>query len=159
MFAAETLGILASMDNVRILPRTTVFGAFDHGCYGALERVNEHEANGDIRQIFWHVRSQRCILAGGATERPIAFSNNDRPGIMLAGAVRTYVNRFGASPGKRIAIFTNNDDGWTTAKDLHAAGVEITAIIDTRPDSQRHRQPERFACVVGMLSTVRDDSA
>ena len=73
----------------------------------------------------------------GATERTITFSNNDRPGIMLAGAVRTYVNRFGASPGKRIAIFTNNDDGWATAKDLHAAGVEITAIIDTRPDVQK----------------------
>ena len=86
------------MDNVRILPRTTVFGAFDHGCYGALERVNEHEANGGVRQIFWHVRSQRCILAGGVTERPIAFSNNDRPGIMLAAAVRTYVNRYGVFP-------------------------------------------------------------
>ena len=30
------------------------------------------------------------ILAGGAIERPIAFENNDRPGIMLASALRTY---------------------------------------------------------------------
>ena len=148
MFAVETLGTLSAMDNVRILPRTTVFGAFDHGCYGALERVNEHGASGNIRQIFWHIRCRRCILAGGATERPIAFSNNDRPGVMLAGAVRTYINRFGASPGKRVAIFTNNDDGWATAKDLHAAGVEITAIIDTRPDCQK-TPPAGALCVRG----------
>ena len=79
IFAAETIGALGTMDNVRILSKTTVFGAFDHGCYGALERVNEHEANGNVRQILWHIRSQRCILAGGATERAITFSNNDRP--------------------------------------------------------------------------------
>ncbi|MDC1383567.1 sarcosine oxidase subunit alpha family protein [Candidatus Puniceispirillum sp.] len=137
IFAAETLCALGAMDNVRILSRTTVFGAFDHGCYGALERVNEHNANGSVRHIFWHIRSRRHILAAGATERPIAFSNNDRPGIMLAGAVRTYTNRFGVSPGKRVAIFTNNDDGWSTAEDLHNAGVEVTAIIDSRPDCQK----------------------
>ncbi|MDC3235274.1 sarcosine oxidase subunit alpha family protein, partial [Candidatus Puniceispirillum sp.] len=133
MFAAETLGILGTMGNVRILPRTTVFGAFDHGCYGALERVNEHDANGNIRQIFWQILSQRCILADDADDAFYRYL----PGIMLAGAVRTYVNRFGASPGKRVAIFTNNDDGWVTAKDLHSAGVEVTAIIDTRPDGQK----------------------
>ncbi len=148
IFAAETIGALGTMDNVRILSRTTVFGAFDHGCYGALERVNEHDANGNVRQILWHIRSQRCILAGGATERAITFSNNDRPGIMLAGAVRTYVNRFGVSPGKRVAIFTNNDDGWETAKDLHASGVEITGIVDTRPNCQKI-PPTGVPCVRG----------
>ena len=105
MFAAETLGVLGSMDNVRILTRTADFGAFDHGCYGALERVNEHEANGDIRQIFWHIRSQRCILAGGATERPIAFSNNDRPGIMLAGAVKNLYKPVWRFPWKARCYF------------------------------------------------------
>ena len=131
-FARDILDQLRAMDNVRILPRTTVFGAFDHGCFGALERVNEHTNNGGVRQIFWHIRCQHSVLAAGATERPIAFSNNDRPGIMLAGATRTYINRFGITPGKKLAIFTNNDDGWTTATDMMAAGVEITAIIDSR---------------------------
>jgi len=133
-FAASILAQLESMDHVRILSKTTVFGAFDHGGYGALERVNEHNANDSVRQIFWHIRSQRCVLAAGSNERPIAFSNNDRPGVMLAGAVRSYVNRFGVAPGKRVAIFTNNDDGWSTAEDLHAAGVEVTAIVDSRSD-------------------------
>ncbi len=72
------------------------------------------------------------MLTAGATERPIAFGNNDRPGVMLAGAVRTYVNRYGATPGQKVGVFTNNDDGWRTAADLHAKGVEIAAVIDSR---------------------------
>ena len=133
-WAMETIAELAAMDNVRLMPRTTIYGAYDHGTYGALERISDHlPTSGDKpRQVLWRIYSKRAVLCAGSTERPIAFGNNDRPGIMLAGAVRTYVNRWGAAPGKRVAIFTNNDDGWRTAHDLAAKGVEITAIIDSR---------------------------
>ncbi len=125
---------LTSMENVRLMARTTVYGAYDHGVYGALERCTDHlsSAGGKPRQILWRIYSKRAVLAAGATERPIAFGNNDRPGIMMAGAVRAYVNRFGATPGKRIGVFTNNDDGWRTAADLAANGVEVAAVIDSR---------------------------
>lgn len=125
---------LASMDNVRVMPRTTVYGAYDHGVYGALERCTDHlgDSSGKPRQVLWRIYAKRSILCAGATERPIAFGNNDRPGVMLAGAVRTYVNRFGVAPGRTVAIFTNNDDGWRTASDLAAKGVDISAIIDSR---------------------------
>jgi sarcosine oxidase subunit alpha len=133
-WAAAAAAELASMDNVRLMPRTTVYGAYDHGVYGALERMTDHlrEAGGKPRQVLWRVYSKRAILCAGATERSIAFGNNDRPGIMLAGAARAYVNRFAVAPGDRIAVFTNNDDGWRTAVDLSAKGVEVTAVIDTR---------------------------
>ncbi|MBL4732162.1 MAG: sarcosine oxidase subunit alpha family protein [Rhizobiaceae bacterium] len=133
-WAMETIAELAAMDNVRLMPRTTIYGSYDHGTYGALERISDHlPTSGDKpRQVLWRIYSKRAVLCAGSTERPIAFGNNDRPGIMLAGAVRTYVNRWGAAPGKRVAIFTNNDDGWRTAHDLAAKGVEITAIIDSR---------------------------
>ncbi len=133
-WAAAAGGELAAMGNVRLMPRTTVYGAYDHGIFGALERRTDHLADttGAPRQILWRVYARRSILAAGATERPIAFANNDRPGVMLAGAVRTYANRFGVTPGRRVAVFTNNDDGWRTATDLAGKGVEITAIIDTR---------------------------
>ncbi|WP_372609715.1 sarcosine oxidase subunit alpha family protein [Halomonas sp.] len=133
-WAAQTVAELASMDNVRLMTRTTVYGAYDHGIYGALERCTDHlpSAGGKPRQILWRIYSKRAVLAAGATERPIAFGNNDRPGIMLAGAVRTYVNRYGVTPGHRVAVLTNNDDGWRTAADLAAKGVEVRAIIDTR---------------------------
>ena len=133
-WAAQAMAELGALDNVRVMTRTTVYGAYDHGIYGALERCTDHlaSADGRPRQILWRVYSKRALLAAGATERPIAFGNNDRPGVMLAGAVRTYVNRFGVTPGKRVAVFTNNDDGWRTAADLAAKGVDISAVIDCR---------------------------
>lgn len=140
-WVAGAMAELATMDNVRIMPRTTVFGAYDHGIYGALERKTEHlaDAAGKPRQVLWRIYTKRTILAAGATERSIAFPNNDRPGVMLAGAVRSYANRFGVAAGKRVAVFTNNNSGWQTAADLKAKGIEVTAIIDTRdmpaPDS------------------------
>ena len=137
-WAATVVDELAALPNVRLMSRTTVFGGYDHGIYGALERQGDLEPNGSShrpgrsRGILWRIYSRRAILAAGSTERPIAFGNNDRPGIMLAGAVRAYVNRWGVAPGRRVAVFTNNDDGWRTASDLAVKGIEIAAIIDPR---------------------------
>jgi methylglutamate dehydrogenase subunit C len=134
-WASAAVAELASLPNVRLLPRTTVIGAFDHGIYGAVERVSDHlpvPMTGKPRQVLWRIYSHRAILAGGATERPIAFENNDRPGIMLAGALRAYANRWGAKAGERVAVFTNNDDGLRTAGDLKAKGVDVVAVIDSR---------------------------
>lgn len=129
---------LASLPNVRLMTRTTVIGAFDHGIFGAVERVSDHLHTPDVgkpRQILWRIYAKQSLLCAGATERPIAFENNDRPGIMLASAVRTYVNRYAATPAQRVAVFTNNDDGHRTARDLQARGVAIAAVIDTRADA------------------------
>ena len=125
---------LASMDRVRPMPRTTVFGVYDHGIYGALERRTDHLAagNGKSREVLWRIYSKRAILCAGATERPIAFGGNDRPGIMLAGAVRAYANRFAVAAGRRVGLFVNNDDGWRTAADLTRKGVSVAAIVDAR---------------------------
>jgi sarcosine oxidase subunit alpha len=125
---------LSSMPNVRIMPRTTVFGVFDHGIYGAVERLTEHMADRvkAPRQIMYRIYSKQAILAAGSIERPIAFANNDRPGIMLAGAVRSYANRYAVAAGKNVTVFTNNNDGWRTAEDLIGRGVNVAAIIDTR---------------------------
>ncbi|EAP75379.1 sarcosine oxidase subunit alpha family protein [Roseovarius nubinhibens] len=133
-WARMAVAELASLPNVRLMTRTTVYGAYDHGTYGALERCTDHlaDSGGKPRQVLWRIYSKRAVLAAGATERPIAFGNNDRPGVMMASAVRTYVNRFGVAPGKQVAVFTNNDDGWRTAADLAARGVSVVAIIDSR---------------------------
>ena len=127
---------LKSLKNVRILNRTTVFAAFDHGIFAAIEKKTDHilEKSSKPRQINWKIYTKLCILASGAIERSIAFPQNDRPGIMLAGSVRTYANRFGAHYGQKIAIYTNNDDGWKTADDLKNMGLEIKAVIDTRKE-------------------------
>jgi methylglutamate dehydrogenase subunit C len=134
-WASAVVAELTSMPNVRVMLRTTIIGAFDHGIYSAVERVSDHLPTppaGKPRQVLWRIYAQRAILCGGATERPIAFENNDRPGIMLAGAMRAYANRWGVRAGERVALFTNNDDGLRTAIDLQAKGVDVVAVIDSR---------------------------
>ena len=134
-WAADVVAELSAMPAVRLMRRTTVIGAFDHGIYGAVERVADHlpvPEKGKVRQTLWRIYSRRAILAGGATERPIAFENNDRPGIMLAGALRAYANRWGVAAGDRVAVFTNNEDGLRSATDLQARGVDVVAVIDAR---------------------------
>jgi heterotetrameric sarcosine oxidase alpha subunit len=133
---AATLAELESLPEVRIMPRTTVFGLYDHGIYGAVERVADHLPQPPAhqpRQRGWRIHAKRAILAAGALERPIVFAGNDRPGVMLAGAVRSYVNRHGVLPGHETVLFTAGDDGWKTARDIAAAGGKVAAIVDSRP--------------------------
>ena len=128
---------LESLPNVRVMTRTTVTGAYDDGTFGALERVGLHRRPRPNlpRECFWRIVSNRAILAAGALERPIAFQNNDRPGIMLAGAISAFVHRYGAVPGKEITLFANNDSARQTARSLMAAGLSVKAIIDSRDDA------------------------
>ena len=137
VWAADLVAELAGMDNVRLMPRTTITGAYDHGTYSALERVGQHLAAppADLPlECFWRIVARGSVLAAGAIERPLAFPNNDRPGIMVASAVRSYLSRYGVAPGKAVAVFGNNDDAHRTARDLHAAGVTVAALIDSRTD-------------------------
>ncbi len=139
-WAAAVVAELASMPNVRLMSRTTVMGAFDHGVCSAVERVTDHLSAptvGRPRQILWRIYARRTILAAGAIERPIAFPDNDRPGIMLAGALRAYANRWGVAAGRTVAVFTNNDNGLRTACDLLSKGIAVAAVIDTRPEGMR----------------------
>ncbi len=136
-WVAAVLVELAALPNVRLMRRTTVTGVYDDGTYAALERVGLHLAAPlDLpREAFWRIVARRAILASGALERPIAFRNNDRPGIMLAGAVRTYLNRYGVAAGRNVTIFASTDHARQVARDLHGAGVTIAAVVDPRPDA------------------------
>jgi sarcosine oxidase subunit alpha len=137
IWAKKKLKELEKNRNVRIMSRTTIYGAFDHGVFGALERKTDHlrESNGKPRQILWKVYSKRSLLCAGASERGISFGNNDRPGIMLSSALRSYATRWAIRPGKNIAIFTNNNDGWKTARILREKGCNVVAVIDPREET------------------------
>jgi sarcosine oxidase subunit alpha len=137
-WAASAIAELASLSDVTLMPRTTVFGWYDDNIFGAVERVNDHVAVPspfEPRQRYWRIIAKRAILCAGAEERPIVFGGNDVPGVMTASAVRTFVNRYGVSPGRSIAVFTNNDSGYRTARDLKRSGVDIEAILDSRLDA------------------------
>ncbi len=132
---------LREHSNVRLMPRTCVFGIYDGQTFGALERVADHLPEPpphEPRQRLWRIVAKRAILAAGAIEQPVVFPGNDRPGVMIASAVRSYINRYAVRPGELIAVFTNNDDGWRTAQTLVKNGIDIAAIIDSRPSVPEH---------------------
>ena len=137
VWMAQVISELDGTGEVRLLPRTTVFGYYDHNFLGAVERVTDHigpEAPDHLpRQRLWRIRARQVVLAPGAIERSLIFENNDRPGVMLAGAARTYVNRFAVKPGRRAVVFTNNDSAYEAAVDLAAAGVDVAMVVDARP--------------------------
>ncbi|UUX50433.1 sarcosine oxidase subunit alpha family protein [Nisaea acidiphila] len=138
-WADETVAALESMENVTLLTRTTAFGYYDGDTIGAVERISDHllaPAPHTVRQRRWLIHAKKVLLATGATERPLVFDGNDRPGIMLAGAARTYANRFAVQAGKQAVIFANSDDGYRTALDLANAGIEVRGVIDPRKGGQ-----------------------
>jgi len=116
---------------VTIMPRTCVFGLYDGGIAGMIEQVSDDPGLHGVRQRMWVVRPRETVLATGALEQPLAFGNNDRPGVMQANAVRTYLNRYAVSPGKRAVVATTNDSAYAVAADLAAAGVPVT-LLDAR---------------------------
>lgn len=126
----QTLQALAACPEARLLPRSAVIGYYDHNFLTVLEHCEEQPAGPRTR--LWRVRARRVILAQGAIERPLVFPNNDRPGVMLASAVSECIHRYGVCPGRRAALFTNNDWAYQAALDLKAAGAEVAAIIDCR---------------------------
>jgi sarcosine oxidase, subunit alpha len=133
---AEARAELAALPEVCVLTRTTAFAYYDHNYLGLVERVTDHlgpSAPPHLpRQRLWKVRAKQVVLATGALERPLVFAGNDRPGIMLAGAVRRYLNRYAVLAGRRAALLTSNDGAYRTALDLQAAGATVT-VFDLRP--------------------------
>jgi sarcosine oxidase subunit alpha len=134
-WAQASIAKLAAMENVRVLPRTTAFGYYAQNFVGLVERVSDHLArpgDGLPRERLWQVRARRVILATGSIERHMVFADNDRPGVMLASAARTYLNHYGVAVGRNVGVYTANDTAYAAAIDLKKAGVNIAAIVDLR---------------------------
>ncbi|WP_440103462.1 sarcosine oxidase subunit alpha family protein [Glutamicibacter mishrai] len=131
----SVVGELAQAEETTHLQRTTVFGSYDANYLVAVQRRTVHldapAAPGVSRERIWHIRAGQVVLATGAHERPVVFENNDRPGIMLAGAVRSYLNRYGVRAGEKIAVFTTNDSAYELVSELAASG-SVVAVIDAR---------------------------
>ena len=128
---------LSAMEEVRLLPRSTGAGYYDHNFVTVLERVGDHQPATEAtrpRERLWRIRAKQVVLVTGAIERPLVFGNNDRPGVMLASAVSTYLNRYAVAPGSKAVVFANNDSAYQTALDLAAAGISVAAVVDVRPE-------------------------
>ncbi len=122
--------------DVMLLPRTTAFGWFPGNMIGAVQRVTDHLPDPHPRlprERLWHIRAREVVVAAGAVERPLVFSGNDRPGVMLADAARTYLLRYGVKVGSRVVVAAESDSAYAAAVALRQAGIAIVAMVDRRP--------------------------
>jgi sarcosine oxidase subunit alpha len=131
---ADALAELQAFSNVRLMPRTQAFGYYAQNFVALSERVSDHlpDRPEGARERLWQVRAKEVVITTGAIERPLVFTGNDRPGVMLAEAARLYLNRHGIKVGKRVVVVTAHDSAYRVALDLSAAGITIAAIVDTR---------------------------
>ena len=137
-WVASAIARLKELDTVTLLSQTTLTGYYDYNFLIANQKTSEHlgptSADQTPRERLWKIRAQQVVIATGAIERPLVFADNDRPGVMLSGAIRSYINRFAVLPGRNIALLTNNDSVWQTALDAQDAGATV-CVIDIRENA------------------------
>ena len=150
-WAQDALETLRKAPNVTILPRTTVLGVYDH----LVTTMLQTGSGTQWRECLWIVRPRHILVAAGAIEQGLIFPNNDRPGIMLAGAVRHYFNRFAVQPGKKVVVATNNDTAYQTVIDLVQGGVEVSAVVDSRKDVSDELRSRMAELGTQLLSNAR----
>ncbi len=152
---AAALAELRGMPNVRLMTRTTAIGYYHQNMVGLCQRLTDHLASppGDApRERLWRVRAGQVVLAQGAIEKPLVFDGNDRPGVMLAGAAQTFLDRFGVRVGDRPVVVTSHDSAWHTAFDLAEAGARVGAIVDVRPEPRADLKARAAALGIPVLA-------
>ncbi len=115
----------------RLLTDTTLIGGSDGLVIG-------HRAPGGLagQDSVYRIRPRRFVIAMGAIERPIAFTDNDRPGVMLLGAAERLLARYGTAAGRAPIVFGNHDRIYAAARRLLAGGIRVRGLVDTRERSQ-----------------------
>lgn len=150
--SAMTKRLLANTE-ARVLRRTTAVGYYDRDIVTLLENVPASNVQRGLpRERYWTVRAGRVVLATGAIEQPLVFCNNDRPGIVLAGAAHKYLRRYAVAVGRRVLVATNNDTAYATARDLRQAGVDVVAIADSRHEIPRALVEEMRSSSIPLLA-------
>jgi len=110
--------------NIKVELNTNAFGIYDHLWVGA--------AKDETRLL--KIRAKSLVIANGAFDQPLLFENSDLPGVMLGSAAQRLMHLYGAVPGKRAVVLSANRDGLQSALDLHAAGVQITTVLELRDE-------------------------
>ena len=132
-FIEDLVAELTAQPNVTMRTRLMGTGVYDHGYLLGYERLRDHApSQTGPRHRLWRIRAGKILTATGAIERPLSFAGNDLPGVILASALRDYVENFGVSMGDRTVVLTNNDDAYRTAIALKAAGLDVPVILDAR---------------------------
>tara|TARA_Y100001970_G_scaffold293218_1_gene438581 strand:+ start:44 stop:2656 length:2613 start_codon:yes stop_codon:yes gene_type:complete len=127
---------IKKLDNLEIKVRTSVAAYHGYNFLLARESLTDHlpieQRNNKVRHRLLKIRSKKVIIATGSIERPLIFDNNDRPGILLASAIKKYADLYGVACGENIILLTNNDSAYETASSLIQKGIKIKSVIDIR---------------------------
>jgi sarcosine oxidase subunit alpha len=113
--------------NVRVLTETAIVGG-SSGLVMALAQAGGMPGSDAV----YRIRPRSLVIAMGSIERPIAFADNDRPGILLLGAAERYLTRYGVHVGQDVVLFGNHDRLYAAAARLLGCGAHVVAVIDTR---------------------------
>ena len=136
----EEISNLKNYKNLIIKNRTSLAAYHGYNYLLARENLTDHlninEKKNKIRQRLWKIRAKKVIIASGSIERPLIFSNNDRPGIILSSSIKKYIDYYGVKTGENISLFTNNDSAYETAISLNKSGVKVNVIVDIRKNSE-----------------------
>ncbi len=136
---ANEIESLKNYSNLVIKNRTSLAAFHGYNYLLARENLTDHlsinERKGKVRQRLWKIRAKKVIIASGSIERPLIFSNNDRPGIILSSSIKKYIDYYGVKTGENISLFTNNDSAYETAISLYKSGVKVNVIVDIRKNS------------------------
>jgi len=153
---------LKKLNNLQIKTRTSVAAFHNSNFLLGRENLTDHlsksEKKNKVRQRLLKIRAKKVIVATGSLERPLIFNNNDRPGIMLATAIKKYADYYGVVCGKNTSFFTNNDTAYESAISLHKKGIYVRSIIDIREksDSEIVKEVESLGIKIYWSHTVVD---
>lgn len=120
--ATKLTNELYQRENVQVLLEATALGIYEDG-------VLLVEQYGRVLKI----RAERIIVAIGASERMLAFPNNDLPGVYGAGAAQTLMNVHGVKPGQRVLMVGAGNIGLIVTYQMLQAGVQVVGIVEAAP--------------------------
>jgi len=108
--------------NIEIKTDAMVLAIYDDGII-TLEEQGRHKK----------LISKKKIIATGASEKMLAFPNNDLPGVYGAGAVQTLMNEHGVIPGNSVLMVGAGNIGLIVSYQLLQTGVKVSAVIEAEP--------------------------
>jgi sarcosine oxidase subunit alpha len=114
---------LAHQDKITILTETTVVGIYPDKIITILKD-----------DIYEKIQFKNIIIATGASEKFLAFENNDLPGIYGAGAVQTLMNVHGVLPGDKVVMIGSGNIGLIVSYQLIQAGVNVLKVLEASPN-------------------------
>jgi sarcosine oxidase subunit alpha len=111
--------IIAYQDQLEILLDATVVGFYPDKVLTVYQKHRYLKYQGDA-----------VIIATGASEKVLAFENNDLPGIYGAGAVQTLMNIYGIKPGQDVVMVGSGNIGLIVSYQLIQAGVNVICVLE-----------------------------